>query len=233
MDGAYETVDGRPALRFERRLAHPVDAVWRAVTEPGELAHWFPCEVDVDLRPGGRMTFTFPDEGFPAMDGQVIELDPPNRFAFLWGDELLRFELEPGPGGEGCVLRFTHILSARDQAARDAAGWHVCLDRLQRRLAGEPATAPTSEPTDEWRRLYEEYERRGLPTGAERRGREAAPRTAARSGGPPRRATTRRPRPGPRATPPGPRARRARPRRRAPRRGSARAPRRGRRRGPR
>jgi uncharacterized protein YndB with AHSA1/START domain len=164
--GTYETVDGRPAVCFERRLAHPVDVVWRAVTEPGELAHWFPSAVSVDLRPGGAMRFTFPDGAFAPMEGLVVELDPPHRFAFTWGDELLRIELEPDAGGEGCMLRFTHVLSRRDQASRDAAGWHVCLDRLERHAGGAPASSPTSEPTAEWREHYDEYRRRGLPAGA-------------------------------------------------------------------
>ena len=42
MHGTYEIVDDRSALTFERRLAHSVERVWRAVTEPAELAHWFP-----------------------------------------------------------------------------------------------------------------------------------------------------------------------------------------------
>jgi uncharacterized protein YndB with AHSA1/START domain len=41
IDGTLETIDGRPALRIERRLAHTVARVWRAVTEPDELAQWF------------------------------------------------------------------------------------------------------------------------------------------------------------------------------------------------
>jgi uncharacterized protein YndB with AHSA1/START domain len=41
MTGRLETVDDRPALRFERRLNHPVARVWRAVTEPDELERWF------------------------------------------------------------------------------------------------------------------------------------------------------------------------------------------------
>jgi uncharacterized protein YndB with AHSA1/START domain len=166
MHGTYETVDDRPALRFERRLAHPIEAVWRAVTDPSELAHWFPAQVTVDLRTGGRMSFAFPDEALPPSDGEVTELDPPRRFAFSWGDEPLRFELEPAAGGDGCVLRFTHLLSSRDQAARDAAGWHVCFEALDRLLAGTPGDAPGTEPTAEHHALQQEYERRGLPTGA-------------------------------------------------------------------
>jgi uncharacterized protein YndB with AHSA1/START domain len=162
--GTYETIDGKPAVRFERRYPHPVERVWRAVTEPEELAHWFPSSVEVDLREGGRMSFTFPDADMEPTGGTVTELDPPHRFAFLWGDEQLRIELEPD--GEGCLMRFTHVLSTREAAARDGAGWHVCLDRLETRLSGGAAEAPGSGVTGEWRELYEEYRRRGAPAGA-------------------------------------------------------------------
>ena len=50
---------------------------------------------------------------------------------------------------------------------RDAAGWHVCLDRLEQHLGGAATQAPTSDETPDWRALYEEYQRRGLPAGAE------------------------------------------------------------------
>ena len=70
----------------------------------------------------------------------MTELDPPRRFSFLWGDDHLRIELEPD--GDGCRLRFTHVLATREQAARDAAGWHVCLDRLADLLSGDAGEAP-------------------------------------------------------------------------------------------
>ena len=164
MYGTYEEIDGRPAVRFERRYPHPVDRVWRAVTEPAQLAHWFPTTVEVDLREGGAMAFTFPDGEMEPMEGSVTALDPPRRFAFLWGEEELRLELEPDGGG--CRLRFTHLLSSRDTAARNAAGWHVCLDRLVALLSGAAGEAPGSEATGEWTALYEEYQRRGVPAGA-------------------------------------------------------------------
>ena len=43
--GSLETVDNRPALRFERRLDHSVERVWSAVTEPAELERWFVAPV--------------------------------------------------------------------------------------------------------------------------------------------------------------------------------------------
>jgi uncharacterized protein YndB with AHSA1/START domain len=163
-DGSYREIDGRPALVFERRLAHPVGAVWRALTEPEQLRHWFPAAVTVDLREGGAMSFVFENEELPESSGQVTKLEPPHRFAFSWSGQDLHFDLEPA--ASGCLLRFTHFLEDRDAAARDAAGWHVCLAHLDRTLAGQAPGAPPSEPTDEWRGLYEKYLGAGLPSGA-------------------------------------------------------------------
>jgi uncharacterized protein YndB with AHSA1/START domain len=160
MYGSYHTVDDQPTLSFERRLPHPVDRVWQAITEPGELQQWFPSRVEADLRVGGKMKFIFEEHTVPEMPGEVTELDPPRVFAFAWGEDHMRFELEPVDGDRECALRLTVQLAARDKAARDAAGWHVCLDRLARVLDGEDG------PPSDWRSLYEEYERRGAPVGA-------------------------------------------------------------------
>jgi uncharacterized protein YndB with AHSA1/START domain len=152
MYGTYETIDGKPAVRFERVYPHPVERVWRSVTVPEEMAVWFPSTVEVDLREGGAMRFTFDPHLAEPMDGEVVELDPPKVFAFLWGKDLLRLEL--APEGEGTRLTLLQTLD-EDEAARNAAGWHVCLDKL----AGKNDT--------DWEPLYEEYQRRGVPAGAE------------------------------------------------------------------
>jgi uncharacterized protein YndB with AHSA1/START domain len=161
--GTYESYEGKPAVRFERVYPHPVARVWRSITVPEELASWFPSTVEVDLREGGAMRFTFDPHLAEPMEGRVVELDPPKVFAFLWGKDLLRLEL--APEGEGTRLTLTQTLEA-DEAARNAAGWHVCLDRLERLLAGAGAEAPGAEPTREWSERYEAYQRRGVPAGA-------------------------------------------------------------------
>jgi uncharacterized protein YndB with AHSA1/START domain len=170
MYGSYDTIEDTPTLSFERRLSHPVERVWQAITDPDALQHWFPSAVEADLRVGGTMKFTFEGHTLPdgsnSMPGEVTELDPPRLFAFDWGEDNLRFELEPVDGGAGCALRLTVALGTRDKAARDAAGWHVCLDRLERLMDGEDGPAATGATSD-WRALYEEYERRGAPVGAE------------------------------------------------------------------
>ena len=45
---AYQSIEDRPALRFERRLSHPIDVVWPAITDSRQLESWFPCRVEVD-----------------------------------------------------------------------------------------------------------------------------------------------------------------------------------------
>ena len=152
MYGTYETIDGKPAVRFELVYPQPVDRVWKMVTVPEEMAAWFPTTVEADLREGGAMRFTFPGGEMEPMDGRVVELDPPRVFAFLWGQEVLRLEL--AAEGEGTRLTLTHHISNDDEAARNAAGWHVCLDKL----GGEES---------DWEPYYEEYQRRGFPSGAE------------------------------------------------------------------
>ncbi len=166
MDATYESLDGRPVLRFERQIGHPVEAVWRAITEPQELKRWFPTVVGGEMRAGGQLTFTFEEHNLPPMRGEVTDFDPPSSLAFYWGEDHLRFELTPAAGGAQTDLRFTVLLDSVDKAARDGAGWTVCLARLERQLTGAPTTAPRGEPTGEWREHYEEYVRRGFPATA-------------------------------------------------------------------
>ena len=118
--GTYEETVGRPAVRFVRDLRHPREAVWRMVTDPAELAYWFPCEVELELRPGGPMRFVFDPE--LSLDGEVLECEPPRRLVQTWrmamdptakaeGFSRLTWEIE-GPGQDGvCRLTVTHELA--------------------------------------------------------------------------------------------------------------------------
>jgi uncharacterized protein YndB with AHSA1/START domain len=162
--GAFEHVSGRPALRFERRIEHPAGAVWGALTEPGELAHWFPQAVRFSaIEPGADVVFNFQGENRPADTGRVVDAAPRELLVFTWFGDTLTFELEDG---EATVLRFTHLLGDVTTAARTMAGWHVCLDRLGAYLDGDVTRAPGPAATDEWRALYDEYVARGVPHGA-------------------------------------------------------------------
>ena len=156
----------RPVLRFERRLAHPPEKVWRAITEPEELAHWFPARVDAELKPGAAMRFTFTDHDLDDTEGEILEFDPPRLFAFRWDRDVLRFELVAD--GSGCRLLFTHTLGeggfwgGKRSAPRNAAGWDVCLAMLAARLDGRP---PRPDETDWFARDAHYVEAFGLAEG--------------------------------------------------------------------
>lgn len=145
---SLRVVDGRPVLRFERRLPHPVEKVWATTTDPAEMAHWFPSTVRTSLRVGASMTFDVGDGLEFLSKGEILELDPPKVYAFRWADSVLRFELVPD--GNGCLLVFTHTLGRghlgrdRRSAARQAAAWDGCLQLLTARLdrRSEPLQGP-------------------------------------------------------------------------------------------
>jgi uncharacterized protein YndB with AHSA1/START domain len=69
-------------IRREVTVAAPLEVVWGALTEPGELAAWFGAEAEVDLRVGGAIRFRWPDG--TERRGLVVDVDPPCRLAFRW-----------------------------------------------------------------------------------------------------------------------------------------------------
>ena len=85
------------------------------------------------------------------MHGEMITYQPHSVLELKWGEDVLRFELEPDEGG--CVLRLLDTFDELGRAARDAAGWHVCLDVLERHLAG-------ADPPDQgraWKGVHAKY----------------------------------------------------------------------------
>jgi uncharacterized protein YndB with AHSA1/START domain len=49
-DGVLSESGGRWQIRFERRLAHPREKVWRALAEPEHRDAWFPQRIEADGR---------------------------------------------------------------------------------------------------------------------------------------------------------------------------------------
>jgi uncharacterized protein YndB with AHSA1/START domain len=157
--GTLETIDGRPALRFERTLAHSVERVWRAVSVPAELERWFPAAAD--WTPARGETF---EAG--GVTGEVTEVDPPHRLAWNYAGELYSFDLSAHEGG--CRLVFTHVINDRTMAAQTATGWETYLSRLEPHLAGGYLSEEEAhEPFEE---IHERYaERFGIDPGPGRR----------------------------------------------------------------
>ncbi|HEV8462701.1 MAG TPA: SRPBCC domain-containing protein [Gaiellaceae bacterium] len=157
-DAMLVTDRTRPAVRLERHLIDPPEVVWRALTDRAQLRSWFPCDVvvDGDWEVGAAITFPFdPAQIDLTLTGEVLEVAEPSVLSYTWGESVLRFELEPD--GDGTRLVLTDELPGA-WAARNAAGWEQCLDRLEGK-----------EPT-EWRRRFEHYSSEFEPTLGEQEG---------------------------------------------------------------
>jgi uncharacterized protein YndB with AHSA1/START domain len=137
MTGDLEQTGDRWRLRFERDLPHPADKVWRAIIEPEHLAAWFPQRIVGDWEVGARLRFELPGGELDPFDGEVLACDAPTLLEFTWGPDTLRLEIVPRDSG--CTLTLTDTIDELGKAARDAAGWHACLDLLASELdGGEP-----------------------------------------------------------------------------------------------
>jgi uncharacterized protein YndB with AHSA1/START domain len=149
-------------LIFERRFDRPAETIWQALTVPARIADWL-AEAEVDLRVGGVFRLLFPAHN-DAMEGRIVELDPPQRIAWTWPDarhpdSVVRWELTPD--GAGCRLVLTQTRLQRPELPDVAAGWHTHLEGLPG--AADGLNAPwQAEREREIRRLYADLaERRG------------------------------------------------------------------------
>jgi uncharacterized protein YndB with AHSA1/START domain len=155
--------DGRSVLRFQRALDHPRERVWRALTERDELAAWHPTPFRFEPRAGAAIEFEAP----PGMDawprGRVLACEEPSLLAYTWGpppEDELRWTIEERGGG--CLLTLEHHFADRFKAARDGAGWHLCLRALDARLDGAavPEQGSAQRLPAGWSELNEDYQRR-------------------------------------------------------------------------
>jgi uncharacterized protein YndB with AHSA1/START domain len=147
-------VTAQPAgltLHMKRVLPAPRSLVYRALTEPDELAKWWgprgfsAPSVEVDLRVGGsyRIAMQPPEGELFFLAGEFLEIDPPIRLAYTF-----RWE-DPDPDDRETVVtlslrdlgRSTELILAqgtfgveRRRALHDE-GWTDSLERLQELMA--------------------------------------------------------------------------------------------------
>ena len=73
-----------------------------------------------------------------------------------------RAALELEERGDGCLLTLEHSFEDRFKAARDGAGWHLCLIALQEGLDGahRPQPGHGERLPGGWSELNDHYQRR-------------------------------------------------------------------------
>ncbi|HEV8502391.1 MAG TPA: SRPBCC family protein [Casimicrobiaceae bacterium] len=147
----------RWTLVLTRELRHPPQAVWQALTDPAELGEWAPFDADRSLAAVGPVQLTTVGTPTPqTSNSQVTRVEAPKLLEYRWGGNDVRWQLEPL--GDGTRLTLWHSID-RGFIAMGAAGWHICLDVLDRLLAGEPLGRIVGGDAMkfEWPRLNVEY----------------------------------------------------------------------------
>ncbi|MBS2027207.1 MAG: SRPBCC family protein [Deltaproteobacteria bacterium] len=146
-------------LVLVRDLNHPPEKVWTAITEPEHLREWAPFDADTSLSKVGTVA-KLTTVGAPkphVTETQVKRAEAPKLLEFSWGDQNIRWELEPK--GAGTRLTIWHNIN-RNYISMGAAGWHICIDVMDAHLAGEPigrTVGPAAMKVAGWPRLLGEY----------------------------------------------------------------------------
>lgn len=146
-------------LVLKRDLAHPPAKVWTAITDPEHLRQWAPFDSDRNLATPGSVRLSTVGTPTPHVtETEVNRAEPPTLLEMSWGDADMRWELEPLHNG-GTRLTLWHSIG-RDYISMGAAGWHICIDVLDRLLIGEPIGRIVGPEAMKfgWPRLKQEYE---------------------------------------------------------------------------
>ena len=144
-------------LVLVRELRHPPAAVWRALTDPQELRQWAPFDADRSLAAEGPVKLSTVGTPKPIVsETRVTRAEAPVLLEYQWGDNAMRWQLEPL--GKGTRLTLWHSID-RPYISMGAAGWHICLDVLGRLLDGAPLGRIVGQDAMkfEWGRLNTEY----------------------------------------------------------------------------
>ena len=139
-----------PVIERSIELHQSPERVWRALTEPEEIARWFSPAATIDLRPGGHAAFTWADDADDCggtYEARVEWVEPHHRFAFRWATlpntpfeaaatTLVEWELMARPdGGTTLLVRESGFANEADRSANDG-GWLKETGELARYLDG-------------------------------------------------------------------------------------------------
>ena len=142
-----------------RELRHSPEKVWQAITDPAHLREWAPFDADGSLAIAGS-TVKLTTVGAPGphiTETTVVRAEAPSLLEYSWGDQCLRWRLEPL--ADGTRLTLWHNIDRRF-IAWGAAGWQISFDVLDRDLAGDPIgrmVGPETMKFSGWQRLVAEY----------------------------------------------------------------------------
>jgi uncharacterized protein YndB with AHSA1/START domain len=134
-------------------IAASPERVWRALSEPGELAAWWGSDDlyrtfdwKVDLRPGGAWSCqarSAGDQRRSTVRGEYRVVEPPRVLEYTWlaswdgfAPTVVRVELTPIPAGTR--VKVVHSGLTGEEATRGTGnGWERVLSWLEAGVAGK------------------------------------------------------------------------------------------------
>jgi uncharacterized protein YndB with AHSA1/START domain len=129
-------------IKFERRLKHPKEMVWKAVTDQKEIFRWLPdYKGTFDGYKGGTIDLLNVVSG-SHVTGNILVCDLYHIFEYEWfiapnqmfpkgePESVIRWELNQN-GNLDTLLIVTHYHLTKSTALTFAPGWHAYLDRLE------------------------------------------------------------------------------------------------------
>jgi uncharacterized protein YndB with AHSA1/START domain len=156
--GAEVQKDGqRWTLVMVRELRHPPAMIWQALTDPAHLREWAPFDADRSLGSVGPVKLSTVGTPKPIVcETRVTRAEVPKLLEYRWGDQDMRWQLEPF--GDGTRLTLWHNIDRR-YISMGAAGWHICFDVLDRIFSEQPLgrLVGGSAMSFGWQRLNTEY----------------------------------------------------------------------------
>ena len=131
----------KPPLVFTFYIAAPVEKVWDGfVSKEANRTIFMGAEFDVDLRPGGAMTWSGPGkDGKPTryVTGEVVRAEKPRLFEYRFGlgdgAKMSHVKIELAPESEAVKVVLTNDAFRDDDPAyaQNADGWPRILSRLK------------------------------------------------------------------------------------------------------
>jgi uncharacterized protein YndB with AHSA1/START domain len=146
-------------LAMVREFKHSPEKIWQALTDPVQLKEWSPFDADTNMGVAG-VTVKLTTIGAPqphVTETTITRAEPPHILEYSWNGNDTRWELDPN--GDGTHLKLWAKIDKK-YIAMGAAGWHICLEVMDRYLDGNPIGRMVGMDTmkfEGWQRLNKEY----------------------------------------------------------------------------
>lgn len=120
------------------------EAVFKAITDPNELTHWFPDQAILEPKIGGKMKFSFfkTDSEYRQMDyfpeGTITEIIPNKKISYTWQEPnipgfpntVVTWELEKMEDNKTRLKLFHTGFKPDETAKKHNEGWSHFLGQL-------------------------------------------------------------------------------------------------------